>query len=67
MTPFAFSAGRKFVLSKCLLRLTPYVDLIPHRTDARPRKPGRFKKSIKLSKEFDSTPLDIIDAFDGNS
>lgn len=43
----------------------PYLDLIPHQGNVTPRQPGRFKGQIVISKDFDDTPLDIIDAFEG--
>lgn len=45
----------------------PYLDLIPHKPVGKPRKPGRYKGQIKISKDFDLTPLDIIEEFEGNS
>ena len=45
----------------------PYLDLIPHRETSKQRTPGRYKGEIKISKDFDQTPIDIIEAFEGNS
>ena len=44
----------------------PYLDLLPHREDRTQRKPGRFKGQIRIADDFDHTPEDIIDAFEGN-
>ena len=44
----------------------PYLDLLPHREDRIQRKPGRFKGQIRMADDFDHTPEDIIDAFEGN-
>ncbi len=55
-------AGEKVVIAKAG---KPYLDLFPHRAKRKPRKPGRYKGTIKMSKEFNQTPGDIIDAFDG--
>lgn len=44
----------------------PYLDILPHRSDRTPRKPGRFKGQIKITDDFDKTPEEIIDAFEGN-
>ena len=44
----------------------PYLDILPHRGETVQRKPGRFKGEIKISGDFDQTPEDIIDAFEGN-
>lgn len=45
----------------------PYLDLIPHKPGGKPRKPGRYKGMIKISKDFDQTPVDIIEAFEDDS
>ncbi len=42
----------------------PYLDLSPHQEKKQPRKPGRFKGEIKISRDFDRTPQDIIDSFE---
>ena len=44
----------------------PYLDIFPHREDRIRRKPGRFKGQIRIADDFDHTPGDIIDAFEGN-
>lgn len=44
----------------------PYLDILPHREGNVPRKPGRFKGQIKIADDFDRTPEDILDAFEGN-
>ena len=41
----------------------PYLDLTPHKKREHARNPGRFKGKIKISREFNSTPLDVIDGF----
>ena len=43
----------------------PYMDLVPHRLSA-VRRPGRVKGSIALASDFDETPEDVIQAFDGD-
>jgi len=45
----------------------PYLDLIPHKSSSKQRKPGRYKEEIKISTDFDQTPSDINEAFEGNS
>ena len=45
----------------------PYLDLIPHISNSQHRKPGRYKGQIKIFKGFDQTPIDIIEAFEGNN
>lgn len=44
----------------------PYLDLIPHK-EGRQRTPGRFKGQIRIADDFDKTPEDIIDAFEGKN
>ncbi|WP_237884098.1 type II toxin-antitoxin system Phd/YefM family antitoxin [Pseudomonas sp. PGPR40] len=43
----------------------PYLDLLPHVERSRARKPGRSKGKIRMSADFDKTPDDIIDGFEG--
>ncbi len=43
----------------------PYLDLLPHKEDHKPRKPGRFKGQIKLSDDFNETSEEIIAIFEG--
>ncbi|MOA43876.1 hypothetical protein D3C78_1660780 [compost metagenome] len=44
----------------------PYLDLLPHVETPRARKPGRLKGKIRMSADFDKTPEDIIDGFEGS-
>jgi len=44
----------------------PYLDLVPHRDEPAARKPGRFKGRIRIAEDFDRTPEDLVDAFEGN-
>lgn len=43
----------------------PYLDILPHKEDRSPRKPGRYKGQISVADDFDQTPAEIIDAFEG--
>ena len=43
----------------------PYLDLVPHRENITPRKPGRFTGQIMIAEDFDKTPLDVIAGFEG--
>lgn len=54
--------GQKIVIAKAG---KPFLDLYPHRESKPKRKPGRFKNEIKISDDFDKTPDDIIDSFEG--
>jgi len=55
-------SGVKVVIAKSG---KPYLDLLPHKDVGKPRKPGRYKGRIRISRRFDHTPDDIIDAFEG--
>jgi antitoxin (DNA-binding transcriptional repressor) of toxin-antitoxin stability system len=43
----------------------PYLDLLPHKEGRLQRKPGRFKGRIHISDDFDQTPGEVVDAFEG--
>lgn len=45
----------------------PYVDLVPHRGERPKRVPGRLKGRIRIAPDFDETPEEIIEAFEGRS
>ncbi len=57
-------AGEKIIIAKAG---KPYLDLTPHRPEKKKpsRKPGRFKGKITITAEFNRTPQDVIDAFEG--
>lgn len=55
--------GDKVVIAKAG---KPYLDLLPHVDTPRARMPGRLKGKIRMSADFDKTPEDIIDEFEGN-
>lgn len=54
--------GEKIVIAKAG---KPYLDLLPHRPDRSPRKPGRLKGRIRLTDDFDRTPESVIADFEG--
>ena len=54
--------GEKVVIAKAG---KPYLDLLPHREEREPRKPGRLKGQIEIAPDFDETPNEIIKAFEG--
>ena len=45
----------------------PHLDLLPHADTPQMRKPGRLKGKIRMSADFDCTPGDIIESFEGRS
>lgn len=55
--------GEKIVIAKAG---KPYLDLIPHRQERKPRTPGGLKGKIAIASDFDSTPAELIDGFEGN-
>jgi antitoxin (DNA-binding transcriptional repressor) of toxin-antitoxin stability system len=55
-------SGDKVVIAKSG---QPYLDLLPHKETTKERKPGRYKDQIMIPDDFENTPEDIIDAFEG--
>lgn len=43
----------------------PYLDILPHNEARMRRTPGRFKGQIRMAEDFDRTPDEVIDAFEG--
>ncbi len=56
--------GKKIVIAKAG---KPYLDLTPHKGTTKPRKPGRFKGQIRMSRDFDQTPEEVVKAFEGRA
>ena len=56
--------GERVVIAKAG---KPYLDLVPHKAQLKPRKPGRFKGQISLSDDFNEELSAITDSFEGNS
>ncbi|MEX1196701.1 MAG: type II toxin-antitoxin system prevent-host-death family antitoxin [Pseudohongiellaceae bacterium] len=54
--------GERVVIAKAG---KPYLDLLPHTADPVERKPGRMKGEIALSDDFDQTPEDVVQGFEG--
>jgi antitoxin (DNA-binding transcriptional repressor) of toxin-antitoxin stability system len=42
-----------------------YLNLLPHADAPQTRKPGRLKGKIRMPADFDRSPEDIIDVFEG--
>jgi len=55
-------AGETVVIAKSG---KPYLDLLPHKGNHKPRKPGRFKGQIEIADDFNETSEEIIAAFEG--
>jgi antitoxin (DNA-binding transcriptional repressor) of toxin-antitoxin stability system len=45
----------------------PYLDLLPHRDRRIIRHAGRLAGRIRIAEDFDDTPEEVIDAFEGRS
>ncbi|OGT91569.1 MAG: hypothetical protein A2286_04775 [Gammaproteobacteria bacterium RIFOXYA12_FULL_61_12] len=43
----------------------PVVRLVPYRERIEPRRPGRWRGRVWIAKDFDETPREIVDAFEG--
>lgn len=56
-------AGEEVVIARAG---RPVVRLVPVRRDTRARKPGRFRGKIRLARDFDRTPEEVIRAFEGD-
>lgn len=56
--------GERVVIAKAG---KPYLDLLPHKENRNPRRPGRLAGRITIAPDFDETPADLIDAFEGHS
>ena len=56
-------AGETVVIAKAG---KPYLDLVPHKEDHEPRKPGRFKGKIKIADDFNGACEEIVAAFEGD-
>jgi antitoxin (DNA-binding transcriptional repressor) of toxin-antitoxin stability system len=53
-------AGETVVIAKAG---KPYLDLLPHKPNQKPRKPGRYKGQIKISEDFNLSSEKIIAVF----
>ena len=56
--------GERVVIAKAG---KPYLDLVPHRAKMGNRKLGLLKGQIWVAPDFDETPKQVIDAFEGRS
>jgi len=45
----------------------PLVKLVPVQPSLEPRIPGRYKGLITMADDFDNTPDDLINAFEGDT
>lgn len=55
--------GEKVVIARAG---EPLLDLVPHRRASEaPRKPGRFQGRIRMARDFDALPPEVLDDFEG--
>ena len=57
-------AGETVVIAKAG---KPYLDLLPHRGNQEPRKPGGYEKHITIADDFCDSLDEINAAFEGES
>ena len=43
----------------------PLAKLVPYRAEREPRTPGAWRGRVRLADDFDATPAEILDAFEG--
>ena len=58
------SRGEEFVLARAG---RPMARLIPYRAERAPRVPGRLAGSVTMASNFDITPDEVLDAFEGRA
>ena len=58
------SRGEEFVLARAG---RPMARLIPYRAEREPRVPGRLAGSVTMASDFDITPDEVLDAFEGRA
>lgn len=56
--------GEKVIIAKAG---KPYVELTPHVATGKARNPGRYKGRIRIARDFDELPADVLDTFEGDS
>ena len=55
--------GQEVVIAKAG---KPYLNLTPYRESKNRRKPGALKGQIRVAPDFDKTPIEVIEMFEGN-
>ncbi|KZK89529.1 hypothetical protein PsAD5_04813 [Pseudovibrio sp. Ad5] len=55
--------GERVVITKAG---KPYLDLVPHKGELKPRKSGRFKGQIKLAADFNEEIKEVTFGFEGD-
>ena len=57
------AGGEEIILAKAG---KPMARLVAYRADAAPRRPGAWRGRVHMADDFDATPNEIIDAFEGS-
>ena len=55
-------AGEEVIIARAG---TPLVRLVPLSRETTPREPGKFKGQIEMAGDFEKTPGEVLDAFEG--
>ncbi|KZK80458.1 hypothetical protein PsAD13_04520 [Pseudovibrio sp. Ad13] len=55
--------GERVVITKAG---KPYLDLVPHKRELKPRRPGRFEGQIKLADDFNEEIKEVTSGFEGD-
>lgn len=45
----------------------PVARIIPFEARKQPRQPGRWKGQVTIADDFDETPIELIEAFEGTT
>ena len=56
--------GEEIVIAKAG---KPMAKLVPFRTQRQARKPGAWRGRVRVADDFDRTPDDLLDAFEGGA
>jgi prevent-host-death family protein len=55
-------AGERVVIARAG---KPYVELVPFTAREAPREPGGYEDEIWIAPDFDETPIEVVQAFEG--
>lgn len=56
------AAGEEIIIAKAG---RPVARLVPYRPSTKKRRPGQWRGEVWMAEDFDETPAEVIDAFDG--
>lgn len=56
------SAGEEIIIGK---GGTPVARLVPYVERRQPRQPGAWRREVRIARDFDVTPDEILDSFEG--